>query len=246
MEQKKLQPEYKLHKRLIHQMSDACKDFGLIEQGDRILIGLSGGKDSLTLLDLLGERMKHSNHFFEIEALHVRMSNIHYASDISYLQAQAAKWDIPFHLIETGFEADHNPKRTPCFLCSWNRRKVLFGQAQALDCNKIALGHHKDDILRTALMNMTFNGSFSTMPVRISMQKFRMTIVRPLAYCLEEDLREWVKLQKYQPVNKACPFDGASNRTNIQQVTAELEKLSPDYRHHLWHALLKAGALTEE
>ena len=246
MEQKKLQPEYKLHKRLIHQMSDACKDFGLIKQGDRILIGLSGGKDSLALLDLLGERMKHSNHFFEIEALHVRMSNIHYSSDISYLQAQADKWDIPFHLIETGFEADRNPKRTPCFLCSWNRRKVLFGQAQALGCNKIALGHHKDDILRTALMNMTFNGSFSTMPVRISMQKFHMTIIRPLAYCLEEDLREWAKLQKYQPVNKACPFDGASNRTNIQQATAELEKLSPDYRHHLWHALLKAGALTEE
>lgn len=246
MNQKKLQPEYVLHKRLMRQIGDACKNFSLIERDDRILIGLSGGKDSLTLLDFLGERMMHSNHYFKVEALHVRMSNIHYASDASYLQAQADKWEIPFHLIETGFEPDRNPKRTPCFLCSWNRRKVLFSQAQALGCNKIALGHHQDDILRTALMNMTFNGSFSTMPVRISMRKFNMTIIRPLAYCQEDDLKEWAKLQAYQPVDKVCPFDGASNRTSIQQVTDELQKLNPDYRHHLWHALLKAGALTEE
>ena len=76
--------------------------------------------------------MAHSNHYFSVEALHVRMRNIHYASDASYLQAQCDKWRIPFHLVETGFEPDRNEKRTPCFLCSWNRRKVLFTEAQRL------------------------------------------------------------------------------------------------------------------
>ena len=244
-EQKKLQPEYQLHKRLQRQLGEAIKEFSLIEKGDRILIGLSGGKDSLALLDLLGERMARSNHYFTIEAMHVRMRNIHYTSDTSYLQAQCKKWDIPFHVVETGFEPDRNAKRTPCFLCSWNRRKTLFNEAQRLHCNKIALGHHQDDILRTALMNLTFNGTFSTMPVRISMRKFCMTIIRPLARMAEDDLKSWAAMQHYHPVDKVCPFDGVSNRTNIQQVTAALATLTPNYRNNLWHALLKAGALIE-
>ena len=244
-EQKKLCPEYQLHRRLQKQMREVIKEFSLIQQDDRILIGLSGGKDSLSLLDLLGERMAHSNHYFSVEALHVRMRNIHYASDASYLQAQCDKWRIPFHLVETGFEPDRNEKRTPCFLCSWNRRKVLFTEAQRLGCNKIALGHHQDDILRTALMNLTFNGTFSTMPVRISMRKFDMTIIRPLAHMAEADLKRWAEIQDYHPIDKVCPFDGVSNRTNIQQVTTALEALTPNYRYNLWHALLKAGALVE-
>ena len=222
-EQKKLCPEYQLHRRLQKQMREVIKEFSLIQQDDRILIGLSGGKDSLSLLDLLGERMAHSNHYFSVEALHVRMRNI----------------------VETGFEPDRNEKRTPCFLCSWNRRKVLFTEAQRLGCNKIALGHHQDDILRTALMNLTFNGTFSTMPVRISMRKFDMTIIRPLAHMAEADLKRWAEIQDYHPVDKVCPFDGVSNRTNIQQVTTALEALTPNYRYNLWHALLKAGALVE-
>lgn len=242
----KLQPSYKLHRRLQKQLGEAIKDFALIQKDDRILIGLSGGKDSLALLHLLGERMNRSNHYFSVEALHVRMSNIHYVSDTGYLKAQCDKWDIPFHVIETGFEPDREEKRTPCFLCSWNRRKVLFQEAQRLGCNKIALGHHQDDILRTALMNLTFCGTFSTMPVRIRMRKFPMTIIRPLARMQEEDLKEWARLQNFQPVKKVCPFDAASNRTNIQQVTEALERLTPEYRYNMWHALLKAGALVEE
>lgn len=245
MEQKKLQPEYRLHKRLQKLVGEAIKEFSLIEEGDRILIGLSGGKDSLALLDLLGERMVRSNHFFSLQALHVRMRNIRYESDADYLAERAARWGIPFHVAETGFEPDRNEKRTPCFLCSWNRRKALFDFAKKLDCGKIALGHHQDDLLRTALMNLTFNGSFSTMAAKLTMRKFPMTIIRPLSKIIEADLRTWAVLQNYQPVKKICPYDNASNRTNIREVTDVLEKLNPDYRRHLWHALLKAEALEE-
>lgn len=241
----KLRREYLLHKRLQRLVGEAIKDFSLLEPNDRVLIGLSGGKDSLALLDLLGERMKRSNHYFTLEAVHVRMKNIHYESDVSYLQDKAAEWGIPFHVVETGFEVDRKEKRSPCFLCSWNRRKTLFTMAQDLGCTKIALGHHQDDILNTALMNLTFNGTFSTMPVKISMRKFSMTIIRPLAKIVEKELIEWAEMKQYVSVKKQCPYDKASNRTEIQKVTEQLALVNPEYRQNLWHALLKAGALVE-
>ena len=156
--------KFQLHKRLQHKVGEAIADFTLLQEGDRVLIGLSGGKDSLALLDLLGERQQRARDAWQLHALHVRMRNIHYRTDTAYLAERCAAWGIPLHVVEAGFEPDRNARRTPCFLCSWNRRKVLFQQAQALGCNKIALGHHQDDILRTALMNLTFNGSFATMP----------------------------------------------------------------------------------
>lgn len=234
-----------IHARLQRLMGEAISEFHLLNRGDKVLLGLSGGKDSLALLDLLGERMQRSNHYFTVVALHVRMANISYETDTSYLEEMAARWQIPFRCVETSFEPDRNPKRTPCFLCSWNRRKVLFDQAQAGGFTKIALGHHQDDILQTALMNLTFNGTFSTMAVRMAMRKFPVTIIRPLAKITENEIRHWANLQQYRPVAKVCPYDRETNRTNVQSVVTAMEELNADYRHHLWHALAKAGALIE-
>lgn len=241
----KLSREYQLHKRLQRLMGDALKEFAMIDKGDCVLLGLSGGKDSLALLDLLGERMKHSNGYFSLHALHVRMRNIHYLTDTDYLAAKSAEWGIPFHTIEVGFEPDREEKRTHCFLCSWNRRKTLFAEAQRLGCTKIALGHHQDDILRTALMNLTFNGSFSTMPAKIVMRKFPVSIIRPLAKVTESELKEWAEIKHYKPVLKTCPYEEASNRTSIGGVTDELAKINGEYRQSIWRALLKTGALVE-
>lgn len=226
-----------LHRKLQRLVGEAISEFSLIGQGDRILIALSGGKDSLALLDLLGERMRRSNGYFSLEAAHVRMRHIRYETDAGYLRGRAAAWDIPFHLIETDFDTDRNPKRTPCFLCSWYRRKALFELAKQRGIRKIALGHHLDDIVRTALMNLTFNGSFSSMEVSLTMRKFDMTLIRPLAKIREDDLLRWAEEQGYRPVHKVCPYDTATNRTRIQEVAACMERLNPDYRQSLWRAL---------
>ena len=109
MDQPKLSPEYQLHKRLHKQMRDAIKEFALINHEDKILLGLSGGKDSLTLLDLLGENMAHSNHYYSIEAIHVKVKSVDYQSDFSYLKNCADKWNIPLHVVEIDFEKDRNP-----------------------------------------------------------------------------------------------------------------------------------------
>lgn len=231
------------YRRLQRQVSAAVKQFSLLAPGDKVLIGLSGGKDSLALLELLARMRMRLNRNFDLVALHVRMDNVDYRTDDSYLTSFAAELEVPLHVLRTGFEADRKAGRTPCFLCSWTRRKLLFEKAQEWGCGKIALGHHRDDILRTALMNLAFNGSFATMPVRMEMDKFPVTIIRPLALTDEDALREWAALRGYRKLEKVCPHDGASARAGVGEVEQALLRLNPESRQSLWHALEKAGAL---
>lgn len=241
----KLNPAYRLGERLRRRLREGIREFSLIEPGDHILIGLSGGKDSLALLELLGELCRHSNQRFRLSALHVRMTGIDYRSDTSYLRQMAAESGATLEVTTCTFEPDRDTRRTPCFLCSWNRRKALFEAAQRMGCNKIALGHHQDDILHTALMNLTYAGSFATMPAKLRMRKFPLTIIRPLCKVQESDLREWARLRAYQPLEKCCPHETASSRTGIRDLFATFEKLTPEFRYNLWHALQKENKLEE-
>ncbi|MCI6069544.1 MAG: adenine nucleotide alpha hydrolase family protein [Bacteroidales bacterium] len=236
----------KTHDKLQRIMGRTLRQYPLIEPGDKILIALSGGKDSLALMDLLGERMKRSQGGFELAALHVRMPHVGYSTDADYLRKQADKWGIPFHLKVASFPPDTNEKRSPCFLCAWNRRKVLFDEAQKMGFRKIAFGHHQDDLIQTALLNLTFAGSFNTMPVLLKMRKFDMTLIRPMAAIPENLLKEWAALQNYQPLIKTCPHETQGNRLKMKQLAEQMERLNPDYRHSIWHAMEKSGILIEE
>ena len=150
----------RLRSRITKRFHKACADYGLIADGDHILVGVSGGKDSLALVELLGKRAQVYVPRFKVTAVYVRLKERSYQSDIAYLSRFCASVHVPFIVrdAETGEdakrEADGVDKREkdPCFLCSWYRRKVLFDVAQELGCNKIALGHHKDDIVETLLL----------------------------------------------------------------------------------------------
>lgn len=220
--------------------------FGLVGDGDHVLVGLSGGKDSLALTELLGEAARRSGGRFRVTALHVRMAGVDYRTDTDWLAQHAEAAGVALLVKTARFEPDRREGRPLCFLCSWHRRKLLFDTAQELGCGKVALGHHQDDILRTALMNLTFAGTFGTMPAKLVMRKFPVTIVRPLCMVAEADLRAWAAMRGYRPVVKVCPHEGVTNRTRIGAVMAEMERLSPEARHSLWHALMKAGALVDD
>ena len=162
----KLTPEELLFRKVEEKVKKAIFEYDLIANGDRILIGLSGGKDSLALVDLLGRRSKIYNPRFEVVVAHIVMTNIPYHSDMEYLKSCADEHNLPFFIHETSFDASTDTRKSPCFLCSWTRRKALFDIAKKHSCNKIALGHHQDDIIETLLMNMTHQGAIGTMPPR--------------------------------------------------------------------------------
>ncbi len=232
--------------------------YHLIKDDDRILVGLSGGKDSLLLLELLAKRSRIQHPRFEIEAIHVRMENIHYETDTSYLQQFCDGLGVKLHIRTTKFELD-NPagqeetdrrrqrrQKTPCFLCSWNRRKQIFNLAQEKGFNKIALGHHQDDLLHTALMNLTFQGHFATMPALLKMRKMPLSIIRPLCMIEERDIKVYAEIQSYQKQQKLCPHENTSHRTDIKHIYDAIEQLNPEARYNIWKALNEDNKLIEE
>ena len=245
----------RLEHRLKERFVKAMATYHLIEDDDRILVGLSGGKDSLLLTELLANRAKIDHPRFSVEALHVRMENIQYETDTSYLQQFCDEQGVKLHLRTTRFEIgeetvndarDARRQKQPCFLCSWMRRKEMFNLAQELGCNKIALGHHQDDMLHTALMNLTFQGRFDTMPARLKMRKMPLTMIRPLCLIEEADIKAYAEMKGYQKQKKICPYETNSHRTDIKRLYDEIELINPEARYSIWRALNAENKLIEE
>ena len=216
----RLTEEELLFRKVEEKVRKAIRDYELISDGDRILVGLSGGKDSLALMELLGRRSRIFRPKFHVLAAHVVMSNIPYTSDLNYLRACAEEYQIPLIVREMSFDASNDKRKSPCFLCSWTRRKALFEIAKEMQCNKIALGHHQDDILETLLMNM-----------------FAMEIIRPLCLVSEKELATLAEWRGYKPQDKRCPYESGSSRKEMKELLARLESINPDARHSLWGSM---------
>ena len=226
-----------LFRKLAVKMKKAIFDYRLLEEGDRVMIGLSGGKDSLALLELLGERVKILSPRFDLFAVHVVMTNIPYHSDTDYLHSFCNRYGIPLQIRETAFDLSTDRRKSPCFLCSWNRRKMIFEAAKEQGCNKIALGHHQDDILETLLMNMTFQGAIGTMPPRLKMDKFDMAVIRPLCLISEKELMALATERNYRKQLKNCPYESDSHRSDMKSILNRLEEMHPQARQSLWASM---------
>ena len=229
--------------RLQRRFRKALRDYRLIEDGDKILVGLSGGKDSLCLLEFLARQSKVYQPLFTVEALHVRMENIQYETDTRYLQQFCDTLEVPLHIITTRFEP--SDKKPACFLCSWQRRKQLFNLAQKLGCNKIALGHHQDDLIHTTLMNLTFQGQFSTMPAYLEMEKMPLAIIRPLCLCEEADIKAYAEQQGYEKQLKQCPYEHDTNRTAAYELFERMQQMNTEARYSIWNALEAGNKLIQ-
>ena len=224
-------------RKLHNKVKKAINDYGLIDDGDHILIGLSGGKDSLALVELLGERMKIFVPKFKLTAVHISVENISYQSDLAYLEEHSNHFNIPFVHHVTKFDETIDETKSKCFLCSWHRRKALFEVAKQLGCNKIALGHHLDDVVETLLLNLFYQGSFGTMPPKLQMEKFDMTIIRPLLLITEREMKEMESIRDYKKQIKNCPFEKDSSRRDAKNLITELEKWNPDVRQSILGAM---------
>ena len=240
----------KIEARLRKRVSKALASYRLIEDGDHLLIALSGGKDSLFLTELLGQRSQINYPKFKVCAVHVRMENIPYESDTQYLEDFCNKYHVELHIITTKFnpepQKEGQRKKPECFLCAWQRRKQIFNLAQELGCNKICLGHHMDDIIHTALLNEIFEGQFTSMPVKLRLRKMPLTIIRPLDMCHEEDIKTYAEQQGYRKQKKLCPFEKETHRARIAELFRQMEAMNPEARYSIWHALETDNKLVEE
>lgn len=237
----------KQRERLTKRFHKACADYGLLADGDHVLIGLSGGKDSLALTELLGRRAKIYKPRFRVTALHVRVKERDYRTDLSYLERFCEEAGVPLMVrdvaINDKMSASLNDTpaasndANPCFLCSWYRRKTLFNVAQELGCNKIAFGHHKDDVVQTLLMNLVYAGSFATMPPLLQLEKMPLQIIRPLCLIEEADLAQYAAMRGYEKQQKLCPFEHVSARTEAKQLLEQIKALNPEALSTLYNSM---------
>ena len=211
----------------------------LIQDGDRILIGVSGGKDSMILLDALSSKRSGIPYKFEIIAVHVNVENVPYQADIDFIKNLCDERNVPFHIINISLDFDRDPKLSKCFVCSWHRRAELFKLTNKFNCNKLALGHHMDDAVETLLLNMSFNAEISSLPFRVSMFKGKFEIIRPLLSLEEKDLIRYSRLLQLNREISKCPWADDSRRKLMKNIIKQLEKINPDVRKNIFRSTNK-------
>jgi len=227
----------KQFRKICNKVNKAIHEFELIQERDRVLVGLSGGKDSMILLEALAEIKKQLPYSFDLEVIHVTATNMGYEMDTGYLKKMCNDLAVPLHLEEIEVDLSAKPDKSPCFICSWNRRKTIFGKSKELDCNKIALGHHKDDALETMLLNMIFHGSYSSLPQKLSMFEGRLELIRPLLMIPEVELADYARLRSFQKQDKNCPYEDTTRRESVRDLIRKIETMNEGARKNMFRAM---------
>ncbi|MEW9094440.1 MAG: ATP-binding protein [Clostridiaceae bacterium] len=223
--------------KLLSKLRRAVIDFKLIENGDKVAVGLSGGKDSITLLHLLSKYRTFSPEKFELIAITIDPKT---GADFTPLEKLCKELDVPFHIIESNIKEivfDIRKEKNPCSLCANLRRGILNDKAKELGCNKIALGHHKNDAIETLLMSMFYEGRINSFSPKTYLSRKDVTIIRPMVYIDELDIKNTAKKYNFPIVENPCPANGFTKRQYIKDLTYSLEKEIPGLKDHLLGSL---------
>lgn len=215
----------------------AVFDYQLIDNGDRVLVGVSGGKDSLALLEVLALRARDRKHRYEVIATHIAVENVAYEVEEAYVRSFCHDLGIRFihRTIDVGVR--ENSGKPACFVCSWHRRKALFEIAKAEKCSKLALGHHRDDAVESLLMSMMFNGTIASMPPKLSMFGGTFTLIRPLIYVTNEETQQYALYRNFKKQKKSCPYEQVTKREDVNRLIRQMEALNPEVRNNLFAAM---------
>lgn len=228
--------DIKLMQKLLSKMRQAINDFNLIEDGDKIAVGLSGGKDSLTLLHLLNSYKKFSPQKFELIAITLNPGDV----DNSPLHKLCKELEVPFHEIQTDIQKvvfDIKQEKNPCSLCAKLRRGTLNSTAQQLGCNKVALGHHKDDAIETLMLSISYEGRINCFSPKSYMDKENITLIRPMVYITEKSIKNIVKKYNFPVIDNPCPADKKTKREDMKNLIYELDHRIPGFKDNLFGSL---------
>ena len=229
---------------LLSYTSRALDDYHMISDGDRIAVGISGGKDSLTLLYALAELRRFYPHPYEITAISV---NLGFDTDYSEIEALCKRLNVKYDVVNTEIARiifEERKEKSPCSLCSKMRKGALNEKALGLGCNKIAYAHHKDDVIETMLMSLMYEGRFHTFAPVTNWDRMGLVLIRPLIYVNECDIVGFKN--KYQlPVFKnPCPADGITKREYASDLIKQIDEEVPGIRERLFRAITEEKPLS--
>jgi len=213
----------------------AIADYDMIAHGDKVAVAVSGGKDSLSLLQILNDRRRFVPIKYDLLAIHIDLGYpcMHPKLLGKYFEDNGYNYLIEKVDILQG----KTRKDISCFWCAWNRRKAIFELASKNGCSKIAFGHHKDDIVETILLNLFFRGSYSAMNPKQELFNGKITIIRPLAYVEEKEIVKLAKQLNFPHEKCSCPNSVNSQRTHVEKIIRELEKTCPQIKTNIFRAI---------
>ena len=230
----------KIPKHLIRTIQRAVVEFELLSPGDKVLVGLSGGKDSLFLLYTLTVFVKHLPFPVKVGAITVDMG-FKSAEESNYqpLERICRDLEVDFTLsrVELGEEILHNKQQNPCARCAYFRRAIIHNFARENGYNKVALAHHYDDAVETFLMSILYSGQIYTFLPKTYLDKTGVTVIRPLVYLRESEIRAAVKKWGLTPLKNPCPLDRTTKRAEIKELIRNLKKDNPHVFYHLAAAM---------
>ena len=233
--------------KLFHRFTKAVVDFQLVEPNDKIAVCISGGKDSMLMAKLFQELKRHNK--FPFELVFLVMDPGYNEVNRQKIESNAALMDIPLTIFETEiFDSVVNVQKSPCYLCARMRRGHLYKRAQELGCNKIALGHHYDDVIETNLMSMLWGGQIQTMMPKLHSTNYEgMQLIRPLYYIREEDIKAWRDENRLDFLRCACRFTEAietddsetsiSKRLETKRLIQDLKKTNPNVEANIFNSM---------
>lgn len=224
----------------------ALKRYKLVNEGDKIAVCVSGGKDSMLLAKLMQQLKKISDVNFKV--VYICMNPGYNEKNLKQIEENAKKLEIPLHIFESDiFDSVANVEKSPCYLCARMRRGYLYSEAQKLGCNKIALAHHFNDVIETTLVGMFYGAQLQAMPPKLRSKNFEgMELIRPLYYVEEKDILAWKEYNELKFLQCACRFTemteiedeiSPSARLNIKNLIKELSKKIPDVENHIFKSV---------
>lgn len=229
-------------KHLLSFVRRAVDDYEMISEGDKVAVGISGGKDSLTLLYALANLRRFYPKKFDLIAITVDMG--FEGMDFSGVEKLAKELDVPYHIIKTQISKvifDVREESNPCSLCAKMRRGAIHSGAKELGCNKIAFGHHFDDVVDTFVMNLFFEGRVGCFSPVTYLSRTDITLIRPLIYMPEKDVKYFAAKAELPVVKSTCPADGNTERAEINALISELDRKHKGLRYRIFGALQRGN-----